>query len=353
MRQESLDFLRNMLEKPSPSGYEQPVQEMWRTYTWAFADNVHTDVHGNSIGVINPQGTPRVLFAGHCDEIGFMVRYIDDKGFLYFGAIGGFDETIIPGRRVTIHTVNGSVPGVIGKAPIHLIKTEDRKKGAEITDLWIDICAKDKKEAESIVAIGDPVTYRYDFMQVRDDYYTARGFDDRIGSFIVAEILRELADSTALKASVYSVSTVQEEIGLRGAHTSAYGIDPQVGVATDVTFATDHPGLDQKHFGDIRLGSGPVIARGPNINPRVFDLLTETAKKNNIPYQVEGIPKSTGTDANAIQLTRAGVASGLVSVPARYMHTPVETLCLSDVEYTVKLMAAFAEAITPEMKFIP
>lgn len=353
MRQESLDFLRNMLEKPSPSGYEQPVQEMWRTYTRAFADNVHTDVHGNSIGVINPQGTPRVLFAGHCDEIGFMVRYIDDKGFLYFGAIGGFDETIIPGRRVTIHTVNGSVPGVIGKAPIHLIKTEDRKKGAEITDLWIDICARDKKEAESLVAIGDPVTYRYDFMQVRDDYYTARGFDDRIGSFIVAEILRELADSTALKASVYSVSTVQEEIGLRGAHTSAYGIDPQVGVATDVTFATDHPGLDQKHFGDIRLGAGPVIARGPNINPRVFDLLTETAKKNNIPYQVEGIPKSTGTDANAIQLTRAGVASGLVSVPLRYMHTPVETLCLSDVEYAVKLMAAFAEAVTPDMKFIP
>jgi len=353
VRQESLDFLRNMLEKPSPSGYEQPVQEMWRTYTLAFADNVHTDVHGNSIGVINPQGTPRVLFAGHCDEIGFMVRYIDDKGFLYFGAIGGFDETIIPGRRVTIHTVNGSVPGVIGKAPIHLIKTEDRKKGAEISDLWIDICAKDKKEAESIVAIGDPVTYRYDFMQVRDNYYTARGFDDRIGSFIVAEILRELADSTALKASVYSVSTVQEEIGLRGAHTSAYGIDPQVGVATDVTFATDHPGLDQKHFGDIRLGAGPVIARGPNINPRVFDLLTETAKKNNIPYQVEGIPKSTGTDANAIQLTRAGVASGLVSVPLRYMHTPVETLCLSDVEYAVKLMAAFAEAVTPDMKFIP
>jgi endoglucanase len=353
MRNESLEFLKNILTNPSPSGFEQPVQKIWREYTGAFCDEVRTDLHGNAIGVVNGSGNPRVMFAGHCDEIGFLIRYIDDKGFLSFGPIGGFDETIIPGRRVTIHTAKGPVPGVIGKAPIHLMKPDDRKKGAEINDLWIDIGVKDKKEAEEFVSVGDPATYQYEMIELQGSCYTARAFDDRIGSFTVAEALRELAGRRQVKAAVHGVSTVQEEIGLRGAHTSAFGIDPMVGIATDVTFATDQPGVDKKLVGDIKLGDGPVIARGPNINPRVFELLVETAKKNDIPHQIEGIPRATGTDANAIQLTRAGVAAGLVSIPLRYMHTPVETLCLSDVEYTVKLMAAFAEAVTPEMIFIP
>lgn len=353
MRKESLDFLRDILANPSPSGYEQPVQKLWRDYTGAFCDSVHTDTHGNTIGVFNSGGNPRVMFAGHCDEIGFLIRYIDEKGFLYFGPIGGFDEPIVPGRRVTIHTSSGPIPGVIGKTPIHLIKPDDRKKGSEINDLWIDIGAKDKEEADEAVSIGDPVTFQYNMMELRRDCYVARGFDDRIGSFIVAEVLRELAERNTVQAAVHSVSTVQEEVGLRGARTSAFGIDPLVGIATDVTFATDQPGVDKKLVGEIKLGGGPVIARGPNINPRVFDLLVETAKKNEIPYQVEGIPRATGTDANAIQLSRAGVAAGLVSIPLRYMHTPVETLCLGDVEYAVKLFAAFAEAITPEMTFVP
>lgn len=353
MRTESFDFLKRILASPSPSGYEQPVQRLWREYAGAFTGDVNTDTHGNTTGVINRGGVPRVMFAGHCDELGFLIRYIDDKGFLSFGPIGGFDEPIIPGRRVTIHTVKGPVHGVIGKTPIHLIKTEDRKKGAEINDLWIDIGVKDRQEAEEAVSIGDPVTFMYDLLELRKDICVARGFDDRIGSFIVAEVLRELSESKALTAEVHCVSTVQEEIGIRGAHTSAYAIDPRVGIATDVTFATDQPGVEKKQVGDIRLGCGPVIARGPNINPRVFDLLVETAKAHDIPYQVEGIPRATGTDANAIQLARAGVAAGLVSIPLRYMHTPVETLCLGDVEYAIKLMAAFAEAITPEMVFAP
>jgi len=293
------------------------------------------------------------MFAGHCDEIGFMVIYIDDQGFLYFGSIGGFDESIIPGRRVTVHSENGPVPGVIGKAPVHLIKQEDRKKASKIEDLWIDIGAKDKKEAESLVSIGDPVTYTDDFMELKTGLAVARAFDNRIGSFIVAEVLRELSRSKTLKASVHSVSTVQEEIGLRGARTSAYGIEPKVGIATDVTFATDQPGVEKKQVGDIKLGKGPVIARGPNINPRVFDLLVRTAKKKKIPYQTEGIPRGTGTDANVIQITKAGVAAGLVSVPVRYMHTPVETLDLRDAENAVKLMASFAEALTPDTDFTP
>jgi len=352
VKKKSLDFLKSILASPSPSGYEQPVQKKWREYTEKVAD-VSTDSHGNTIGVVNPKGSPRIMFAGHCDEIGFLIRYIDDKGYLYFGAIGGFDESIIPGRRVEIHNSNGPVPGVIGKTPIHLMKSEDRKKASEIKDLWIDIGAKNKKEAEKLVSIGDPVTYLYDFMELKTGLAVARAFDDRIGSFVVAEILHELSRSKTLKAAVHCVSSVQEELGLRGARTSAYGIDPMVGIATDVTFATDQPGVDPKHVGDIKLGKGPVIARGPNINPRVFDLLVETAKKKKIPYQIEGIPRATGTDANVIQTTRAGVAAGLVSIPVRYMHTPVETLDLGDAENTVKLLAAFSEAVTPDTDFTP
>jgi len=352
MRKKSLDLLKRMLESPSPSGYEQPVQKLWREYTEHFAA-VRTDTHGNVIGTVNPEGSPRLMFAGHCDEIGFMIRYIDDKGFLYFGPIGGFDQGIIPGRRVNIHNAKGIVPGVIGKTPVHLIKADDRKKASEIDDLWIDIGAHDKKDAESLVSIGDPVTYRYDFMELRKNIVVARAFDDRIGSFIVAEALRELAGDTTIKASVHAVSTVQEEIGLRGARTSAFGIEPDVAIATDVTFATDQPGVDAKRVGDVKLGGGPVIARGPNINPHVFDLLVRTAKKLKIPFQIEGIPRASGTDANIIQISRAGVATGIVSIPLRYMHTPVETLDLGDVEKAVKLLAGFARELRPGMTFIP
>ncbi len=352
MRKKSLDFLKSILSSPSPSGYEQPVQKLWTNYVKPFAD-VRTDSHGNTIGVVNPEGSPRLMFAGHCDEIGFLVRYIDDKGFIYFGAVGGFDEGIIPGRRVTIHTSDGPVPGVIGKTPIHLIKPDDRKKAAQIQDMWIDIGAKNKKASKELVSIGDPVTYIYDFMELKTGLVVARAFDDRIGSFVAAEILSELAGSKILKATVHSVSTVQEEVGLRGARTSAYGIDPQIGIAIDVTFSTDQPGVEEKQVGEIKLGGGPVIARGANINPKVYDLLVKTAKKKKIPYQIEGIPRATGTDANAIQITRAGVAAGLVSIPVRYMHTPVETLDLKDAEYTVKLLSAFAEALTADMDFIP
>ncbi|MBT4484461.1 MAG: M42 family peptidase, partial [Candidatus Latescibacteria bacterium] len=270
-----------------------------------------------------------------------------------FGPIGGFDESIIPGRRVNIHAANGPVTGVIGKPPIHLMSGEDRDKATKIKDICIDIGAKDKQDTESIISIGDPITYTYDFMELRNGLASARGFDDRIGSFIVSEVLRNLSGLKELKASVYGVSTVQEEIGLRGAATSAFGIDPQVGIATDVTHATDYPGVNKKQVGDIKLGGGAVIARGPNINPRVFELLEDTAKKKGVAYQVEGIPRGTGTDANAIQLTRAGVATGLISIPLRYMHTPVETLNIRDVQQIIKLMTGFAEALTPDMDFTP
>jgi tetrahedral aminopeptidase len=347
-----MSFLKEMLSSPSPSGYEQPVQKIWSKYTEQFAD-VHSDSHGNAIGVVNPNGEPRLMLAGHCDELGFMVKYIDDDGFIYFGTIGGFDQGIIPGRRVRIHAAGGPVLGVIGKGPIHLMSEEQRNKVSQVKDLCIDIGAGDKNETESLITIGDPITYTYDFMELRNGMVVARAFDDRIGSFMVAETLRNLSLSKKLKASVFGVSTVQEEVGLRGATTSAYGINPKVALATDVTHATDYPGINKKEFGEVKLGGGPVIGRGPNFNPAVFKLLVKTAEANDIPYQILGYTRGSGTDANAIQLTRAGVATGLVSIPLRYMHTAVETLALSDVVHITRLMTAFAGALTPDMDFMP
>jgi endoglucanase len=352
LRKESLDFLKLMLSCPSPSGYEQPAQKVWSDYTRPFAQ-VKSDVKGNAIGVVNPAAKPRIMFAGHCDEIGFVVQYINSEGFVGFSALGGFDEPIIPGRIVVIHTSRGPVQGVIGKPPIHLMSESDRSKGAKIADLWIDIGVKDKKEAESIVMLGDPITYPESFLALRNDIYVARAFDDRIGSFIVAETLRELSRSKSLRAAVHGVSTVQEEIGAAGARTSAFDIDPLVGIAIDVTHAGDRPKVDRRNTGDVVLGGGPVIARGAHCNPKVFDLLVKVAKEKGIPYQIEVNPSRTGTDADVIHINRAGVAAGVISIPLRYMHTPVETLCMSDVTNTIRLLVAFSEAVQENTNFLP
>jgi len=348
----SLTFLKRLLEAPSPSGFEQPAQKIWRENVGKYADRIQTDVHGNCIGIINEEGSPRILLAGHCDELGFMVQYITDEGFLHFRTIGGFDVNIIPGRRVKVHTKKGPILGVTGKKAIHVMTDEEKKKKAEIHDLWIDIGAGDRKEAESLVSVGDPVTYTVGFEELRKDLAISRGFDDKAGSFAVGEVLRMLSGKN-FKAAVYSVSTVQEEVGLRGARTSSFGINPKVGIAVDVTHATDHPDMDKKRVGDIKLGSGPVIARGANINPVVEKILIRTARDEKIPFQIEAAPGGTGTDANAIQLTRAGVATGLVSIPLRYMHTSVETLSLKDVENVSKLLTAFILRLDDSVDFTP
>lgn len=352
MNEQSLSFLKALVEAPSPSGFEQPAQRVWRAYVAAYADEVRTDLHGNCIAVKNKGGSPRILLAGHCDELGFMIKYINDEGFLFFDTIGGFDVGIIPGRRVHIHTKNGPVLGVLGKRAIHLMSPEDRKKVPELHDLWIDIGAKDKKEAESLVSVGDPATYAVGFEQLRGDLYTSRGFDDKAGSFVVAEVLR-LLEGRRFAGAVHAVSTVQEEVGLRGAHTSTYGVDPKVGVAVDVTHATDSPDMDKRKVGEIKLGAGPVISRGANINPVVERMLIQAAQEEGIPYQLEAAPRGTGTDANAIQLSRAGVATGLVSIPLRYMHTSVEVLSLQDLENVAKLLAAFVARVEESTDFTP
>ncbi len=353
MRKESLSFFRQLIETPSPSGFEGPVQKVWLERTATFAHSTRVDVHGNAIATLNPEGRPRVMLAGHCDEIGFMVKYISDDGFISLAPIGGVDIHIVPARRVLIHTAKGPVMGVVGKKPIHLQDpaTQSSQK-LEWHNLWIDIGVEKRKEAEKLVALGDPITFEEGFSRLQGDIVIGRAFDDKIGSFVVSEVVRLLSGSK-IKASVHAVSTVQEEVGLRGATTSAYGIDPDVGIAVDVTFSSDYPEMEKKRIGEIKLGKGPAISRGANINPRVFDKLVKTAEARKVPYQVDPSPKATGTDANVIQLTRSGVAAALVSVPLRYMHTPVETISLKDLENTARLLAAYIETLQPGDDFIP
>jgi len=353
MRKESLDFLKGLLLVPSPSGFEGPAQKVWKKRTAAFADDMLVDVHGNCIASLNPGGSPRVMLAGHCDEVGFMVKNISDDGYLYFSSIGGVDIHLAPARRVLIHSSNGPVLGVIGKKPIHLMDPKERdSQKLEWHKLWIDIGAKDRKDAEKRVSLGDPVTFPEGFEVVAGTRVVGRAFDDKAGSFTVSEVLR-LLKGVGLKAAVFGVSTVQEELGLRGAKTSAHGIDPDVGIAIDVTFASDHPDTDKNQVGDIALGRGPVLARGPNINHRVFEGLLKTAAERKISCQIEPAPRATGTDANVIQLTRSGVAAGLVSIPNRYMHTPVEMIDLKDLENAAVLLAAYIESLKPGQDFTP
>ncbi len=352
MREESFALLKKLVDTPGPSGYEQPVQRVYREAVTPFADTVTTDVMGNVIAARNPEGKPRIMIAGHADEIGFQVRFISDDGMLYFGNIGGHDATVTVGQRVVVHTENGPVLGVLGRMAVHLLEEDARSKAPKFHDLWIDIGAKDKKAAEELVKIGDCVTYAQELQRLQGDLCTARSFDDKMGVFIVAEVMRLLSDKL-IEAGVYGVATVQEEVGLRGAKTSAFGVDALIGLATDVGHAMDFPGADKKRVGDIKLGAGPLIARGANINPRVFDLLLQTAKELDIPYQIEAAAGGTGTDANAMQLSRAGMATGLVGVPLRYMHTPNEVMDLNDIENAAKLIAGFCERVSADTDWTP
>ncbi len=353
MRKESLAFLDSLVSTPSPSGFEQPVQRVIRDYVSPFADDITVDVNGNLTAALNPGGYPRVMLAGHCDQIGFMVQHLGEDGCIHFSSIGGIDAAIIPGERVVLHTRKGPLPGVIGRKPIHLQKPEERKGEAkDFSSLWIDIGASDKQEAESAVEIGDPITFELGLTHLLGDRVAAPGLDDKVGAFAVMEALRLLAKRKP-KCAIFAVSTVQEELGIRGARTSAYALDPQAAIAVDVTFATDHPHVEKSLIGDLRLGKGPVIAKGPNINPVLHGLLVQAATKKKLDWQPEAVSRATGTDANVIQISRAGVAAGLVSVPNRYMHTAVEVISLADLEHTAELLAETLMLVKPDTDFTP
>lgn len=337
-------FLTDLLHARSPSGAEFEAQAVFDAHVQPAAHDYAKDAIGNRIATLNPTGDPTLMLAGHLDELGLIITYVNSDGFLYFDTIGGHDKIMISGRRVIIRTANGPVKGVTGKRAVHLMSPEDRKKVPEIHEMWIDIGARSKKDALSRVAIGDTATYDHEFELIHGTIGAARAFDNKVGAYIVGETLIRLSakKKSALAAKVVAVGTAQEEIGVRGATTSGYAVDPHIAIAIDVGHATDHPDADNRKFGEFKLGGGPIVCRGPNINPRVHEQLLAAAKRAKIKIQHEADPRPTGTDARAIQMGRGGVATGLISVPLRYMHTPSELVDLADVEATVQLLVEFA-----------
>jgi endoglucanase len=352
MQEASLAFLRRLVETPSPSGFERPIQDQVRSWARQFTDHVQTDRHGNVIAAVNPSGQPRIMLAGHCDQIGLMIQYIDDNGFLYVQPIGGWDMQILLGQNLTVWTKSGPIPAVVSRKATHLLTPEERNKVPQFTDVWVDVGAQDRKDAEECISPGDVVTFALGYRQLRNGLAASPAMDDKVGLWTVMETLRLLRDRP-VKAAVFCVSTVQEEVGLRGATTSTYGIHPTVGIAVDVCHASDTPGNEKKQLGDVRLGKGPAVFRGANINPRVHEGLVEAAHRGGIDIQVRGAPKATGTDANVMQLSRDGVAAGLIGIPNRYMHTPVEMVSLDDLDNAARLLAEFCVGVAPDTDWIP
>jgi len=346
------DFLKELVEAPSPSGHEFAAQQVVDRHMAAVADRYAKDVLGNRYAGVNPQKPCQLMLMGHMDELGFAVRHIDEKGFLFFDRIGGHDLGIISGRHVRVLTRNGPIPGVTGKRAVHLMDEDERKKVPKIYDLWVDIGARDEAEALGRVRIGDPIVYADTLEPLGNGLIAGRAFDDKAGAYAVMEALRRLAEKKAsLDCGVSSVASVQEEVGVRGATTASYSVMPRVGIAVDVGHATDFPSCEAKRFGKFSLGGGPIIARGCNINPLVFERLVACAEAQKIPCQLEAETYPTGTDARAIQMSQRGIATGLVSIPLRYMHTPVETIHLEDLENVVRLLVAFAHSLRSDDAF--
>lgn len=352
MDDSSLRFLKDLVEAHGVSGYEEGVQEVFRARVRPLCDEVRTDLMGSVIAARNPGGNPRILLDGHPDEIGFVVKHIDDRGFLYVERVGGWDVEVLVAQRVLVHTSSGPVPGVFGKKAVHLMEEDERKKKSELHKIWIDIGARDGVEAREVVSIGDFATLEAQFTSARNGLAFAKSFDNRAGLWVVVETLR-LLEGREIRPAVFGVSAVQEEIGLRGARTAAYGVDPVIGIAIDVSHTSDYPDVDKRKVGDIALGKGPVLVRGANVNPHVFRRLVAVAKERDLPYQVQTAGGATGTDANPIQLTRSGVAAGLVGIPLRYMHSPCEMLALEDLENAARLLAAFIESCGSDDTWIP
>lgn len=353
MDRPQFEFLKTLVETPSPSGSEQQAASVWREYTRPFADTITTDKQGNVIAAINPGGSPRVMLSGHIDEIGFIVRYIDDRGYLYFGTIGGFDPLTLPGERVQFLGKQGLVRGVIGRKARHLQAPDEQRKGLEIDDLWIDIGVTGRSAALELLDVGTSGVRAQGLETLHDpDLVVSRALDNKAGAYVVARAL-ELIRARRPEAAIFAVATTQEEVGLRGARTSAFGVDPHVGLAVDVTHASDYPTADPKRTGEVKIGGGPVVTFGPTISPRVADLFLGAAQNKGIIIQREGAGRSTGTDADALQQVRGGIATGLISIPLRYMHTGAELGSLADIERCAELLAETAAGVTSETDLIP
>ena len=349
----SIAFLKRLLDTPGPSGFEAPAARVWREEASTFADKVSSDVAGNSMAEVNPGGSPTIMLDGHIDEIGLIVQYIDDDGYIYPSPIGGWDPQVLVGQRIRFLGHGGDVMGVVGKKPIHLMKASDRDQASKMTDLWVDIGASNRAEAEGRLSVGDPGVIDSRSMDFPNNRLVSRSIDDRIGAFVVLEALRRLAQNPG-PARVVAAATVQEEIAWHGggALVCSNCIKPRMALVVDVTFATDHPNLEKKEIGDHRIGSGPVISRGGVISPVVFDLLRSTAERHAIKYSVHAAGRDTSTNADAIHIAGEGVATGLVSVPNRYMHSPNELVSLDDVDKTATLVAEACRQVTANTDFI-
>ncbi len=349
MHSDRIAFLRELMAAICPSGYEREASQIWKAEAETFVDHIWEDRHGNTYGAINEGGSPRVMLAGHIDEIGLMITRVDDKGFLSFAGIGIWDPQILPGQRVRIRTEEATRLGVIGRKPIHLLEEDALKRGVVIDDLWIDVGARDRADAESMISIGDVAVLDYGFECLPNGLVTGRGLDDRVGAFVVLESAR-LAASRNPGAEVVCVATIQEEIGYRGAATSAFAVEPDVAIAVDVGHSTDVPSTDlgRRRDADVHLGSGPVITRGPYTNHGLTRLLVDTASSLDIPHQLGACAAETGTDTDVLQISRTGVVTGLISIPSRYMHSPCEMVHLDDLMNAARLIAEVILRVEPE-----
>lgn len=352
MRTPSLEFLRKLVNTPSPVGHEVRGQRVWLDYAKKFADETFSDAYGNCVAVLNKGGSPRLMLAAHADEIAMVVNYIDDGGYIYVRNMGGVNAAITKAQRVVIHTRKGPVKGVVGNVAPHLMKLEGEPKPPKIHELFIDVGVTKRKDAEKLVQIGDPITLVDEFDVLRDDLVVARAFDNRVGTFAVAEALRLLVDhGKKLKAEVCAVSNVQEEVGLLGARQIAYSLKPDIALVVDVTHATDYPTVNKAQHGDVKIGKGPTITHGGCNHPNVVARIEAVAKEKKISLQHEAMSNTSGTDTDAIFWTRGGIASALISLPNRYMHSPVEVVSLKDLEQIPQLLAGFALSLKKGEQF--
>jgi putative aminopeptidase FrvX len=344
-------LLRSLLTAPGPSGYETAPARVWREAAESFAE-VSGDTLGSSVARVPGTGDgPLLAFVGHIDEIGLIVTHVDAEGFVYFRGVGGWSAEVLRGQRVVVLTKDGEVPGVVERAK-QKVRRGSEPQPTQLEDLHIDIGARDGDDARSRVRLGDVAVIAGDPVELPHGRAASRSMDNRLGAYAVLEAARLVAEAGGAPGEVAAVAAAQEEVGdFGGARTVVWSLEPEIAIAVDVTHATDVPGGDPKAEGEHALGSGPAISRGSTINPRIFDLLVETAEAEGIEYTIEVSAGKTSTDMDAIYLSRAGIATGLVSIPLRYMHTPTEIVDLADVEACARLLAAFARRLEPGVSF--
>ena len=348
-------LLLDLLAARGPSGYESAPADVWSEAAGAFAE-VSTDVVGTPLALVAAKhgfesAARRLLVMGHIDEIGLIVTHIDDSGYLWFRAVGGWDAQILVGQRLTIDTREGPVTGVVGKKPIHLLRDEEAKKVAEIREMHIDIGARDGEEARGRVRIGDVAVIDAQPAELPNGRLVSRALDNRLGSYVALQAARIVAEAGGAEWEIAAVAVAQEETTFGGSRTSAFALAPDAAIVVDVTHATDAPGIEVKESGKHELGSGPVLARGSTLNQRLFELLYEAAEAESIAVTLEATSRATGTDADAVHLSRGGVPTALVSIPIRYMHSPVELVQLDDVEACARVIAAAALRLQRESSF--